>query len=108
MKYQTRLAKFADEAAQAAALLTDGDSRAVKLAGRAAWRRYRYVDGGFNAKGQAVWFCWSTGADHNGLWWSWREVHTKLNLKRYQMSSRKTKAAAKALAYRRQNRWAET
>jgi len=103
-KYTKRLDALALKERGAAKLLTDSDAAAV-AAWNAAYRSYVYLEGGTNAKGQLVWFCYATKKDRNGLWWSWREVHTKTIIHRYQMSSRKTKKAAVALTYRRQNAW---
>lgn len=100
--YRVRLARLAQEAYEAAWLLT-GERRAAFVARQAVYRRYRFISGGANARGQKVWFCWSTRKDENGLWWTWREVHTAKTILRYDVSTRKTKKAARALAYRRQN-----
>ena len=99
-----RLYAHSNRAAEVTSMMTDGDTKAMQMAVRFAEQNYRYVSGGDNDKGQLVWFCWSTKKDKEGWWWGWREVHTKTTIKRYQLSSRKTKAAVKALAYRRQ--WA--
>ncbi|HEX6826694.1 MAG TPA: hypothetical protein VF077_10305 [Nitrospiraceae bacterium] len=104
--YQGRLTRLAMKERNATKLLTDSEL-AADDAYMAARKRYSYVSGGTNAKGQEVWFCWSTKKDKNGLWWSWREVHTKTAIHRYNVSTRTKKSSAKALAYRRQNAWVD-
>lgn len=101
--YQDRLNAFAAKAYDAAMVVSDGDRfEASKVRARAR-ARYYWLEAGTNGYGHDVYFCWTLHPDPEGLFWSWREVHTSTEMRRDKYSHRKTKAAAAELARKRQN-----
>lgn len=58
-----------------------------------------------DGKGQDVFFCWTIRKDEAGYFRTWREVHTKTEIKRYDVAYRRTKAAAAEIARRRYNKF---
>jgi len=104
-EYQRRLKNLAMKARDTASVVSDGDPSFMAAAHGFEYRSYRIVEAGTNANDQKVWFCCSIHRDTAGCFYSWREVHGQNRMWRYQLSTCKTKAAAKVLAYRRQNAW---
>lgn len=103
IRYQQRLGAFANKAYEAAMVVSDGDREHAKAVKERAMVRYYWHEAGTNGRGHDVYFCWTVHPDKEGVFWSWREVHTATEMRRDWYVHRKTKAAAAEVARRRQN-----
>lgn len=103
--YQRRLKTFASDAYEAALVVSDGDRAHAKEVYSRALTRYYMIEAGTDGRGHTVWFAWTLHRDKEGVFWTWREVHSDTKMKRDKYAHRKTKAAVAEIARKRQNAW---